>query len=293
METDLHLYRQTRESLMYDLEIPLTVRQGQVEVDAPSPGDDSILMHRTAVERVNSVIRDHGDRKVEILTAIKDFKKGIYELQWVNQRLEMEAEDWVEKTREFQLLRVTKDLQQALRSGTAENSSSLEVQLLEKNLEHQQRLHVKNLADRDAALRRVEVQISERRKQNRSLQRQLGDLEDMITDERRIQVSQAAEKGDEAAQDEVLQRRMRSLVTQARLRDIAKAQEAEIQALRAELERVRLRTFPSFVERGDNLPDEKALRAKMAGTMAAALSATGRSTASKKAGPAAATATRS
>lgn len=257
-QEELRGYHDRRETLLNDLEIPLTLRQGQVEVDDPEPGDDSMLLHRSVVEKVNEVIREHGDKKVEILTAIKDFKKGIYELQWTNQRLELESEDWAEKTKEFQLLRVTKDLQQALRSGTAENSSSLEVQQLEKNLEHQQRLHAKNVADREAAIRRIEKQINERRRQNGGLGNQWQDLGDMIEDERRIQMSQSMGKGEDGAgQDEIIQKRMRSLVTQARLRDIALAQEGEIEALKAELERLRLRTFPSFVERTNELPDQR------------------------------------
>lgn len=113
----LERYRAERDALLYDLEIPLTLKQGQVEVLEPVPGDDSLLLHRSVVESVNAVIKDHGDKKVEILTAIKDFKKGIYSLQWETQKLDLEARDWVEKTKEFQLLRVTKDLQQVGGSG--------------------------------------------------------------------------------------------------------------------------------------------------------------------------------
>ena len=56
-------------------------------------------------------------------------------------------------------------------------------------------------------------------------------------------------------------RKMRALVTQSKLRHIAKAQEEEILALRADLERARLRTFPSFAEPPSvRLPDIKGSR---------------------------------
>jgi cell division ATPase FtsA len=48
---------------------------------------------------------------------------------------------------------------------------------------------------------------------------------------------------------------MRALVTQQKLKDIAIAQAEEIMMLRTELERARLRTFPSFVERTGGHPD--------------------------------------
>ena len=55
--------------------------------------------------------------QVSILTAIKDFKKGIYVAEWESQKADMVIEDLVEKARELQLLRVTKELQQLLKQG--------------------------------------------------------------------------------------------------------------------------------------------------------------------------------
>ena len=40
----------------------------------------------------------------------------------------------------------------------------------------------------------------------------------------------------------------RSMVTHRRLKDIASAQQAEMDALAAELDKLRLRTYPTFVE---------------------------------------------
>lgn len=46
----------------------------------------AIFVHRKMVEGVNGVIRSKGQKKVDILTAIKDFKKGIYQLEWEHKR---------------------------------------------------------------------------------------------------------------------------------------------------------------------------------------------------------------
>lgn len=40
------------------------------------------------VEELNSVIQAEGVKKVEVLRAIKDFKKGIYDLQWKTEEQE-------------------------------------------------------------------------------------------------------------------------------------------------------------------------------------------------------------
>ena len=49
---------------------------------------DAVLIDRSVVEHLNEVIQGHGAGKVETLVAIKDFKKGIYDLQWEKERLD-------------------------------------------------------------------------------------------------------------------------------------------------------------------------------------------------------------
>jgi len=56
-------------------------------------------------------IKIYNHHKLFFFLQVRDFRRGIVQLQWDAQRVEMETEDLVEKTRDFQLLRVTKDLQ--------------------------------------------------------------------------------------------------------------------------------------------------------------------------------------
>lgn len=104
--------------------------------------------------------------------------------------------------------------------------------------------------------------MAEKRKQNTELKGQVDALDEMLAEEVRVQGSATV---NQAAEDTtMLHKRMRSLVTQARLRDIAQAQAQEVALLQGELERLRLRTFPSFVPRPDDLPDERPLGAVLA-----------------------------
>jgi len=48
---------------------------------------------------------------------------------------------------------------------------------------------------------------------------------------------------------------MKTMVTHKRLTDISKAQREELEMLRAEVERLNLRTYPSFVEESPCFPD--------------------------------------
>lgn len=68
--------------------------------------------------------------QIDILTAIKDFKKGIYEAQWQVAKLGMDEEDLTEQIKQFQLLRVTKQLQTVIKNGE-DISSANEVAALE------------------------------------------------------------------------------------------------------------------------------------------------------------------
>ena len=72
---------------------------------------DAVLIDKGLVHALNHDIKKLAREKIQILKEIRDFRKGIVMLQWENNRADMEAEDLVERTKEFQLLRVTKGLQ--------------------------------------------------------------------------------------------------------------------------------------------------------------------------------------
>ncbi|KAK9860353.1 hypothetical protein WJX84_002700 [Apatococcus fuscideae] len=127
--------QEERLNLETNLDIPIPLKMGQVEVELPglsetaaafvrsSPGpgggskgslSEAVLMPINQVEDVNGLIRAAGQRKVDTLVAIKDFKGSIHRAQWENARLELQARHLTETLRELQLLRVTREVQAAL-----------------------------------------------------------------------------------------------------------------------------------------------------------------------------------
>lgn len=134
--------------------IPLKLKQGQIEVEQAAVVTDfasALFVHRSAVQALNAEIKTLGGEKIEILRELRDFRKGIAEVLWDNERLAMEADDLVERTREFQLLRVTKDLQKLMKGG-GEDRHSAEVVQLERKLEAVGSSHETRIAERERQL---------------------------------------------------------------------------------------------------------------------------------------------
>ena len=244
-----------REYQVWDVDVSIRLKQGQVEVGASSEGNEKekwsasgdmaigILLDRQVIEDKNQVIQKHGGQKVDILKAIKDFKKGIYDIEWENNRLDMLEEDWAEKTKEFQLLRVTKSLQAFLKSGE-DTSNSSEHAALESRLDHNRALGAKSINEKQKGLNKIQRIMLDVKNHNSELDAQVRELEYAVKQKENAKKGKEEEKKDGK---QMAARRMRSLVTERKLVDISKAQAEEISLLQQELERLRRRTFPSFV----------------------------------------------
>lgn len=78
---------------VYNSKLPMKLKQGQVETQGRVSADFKgfALIPRDLMEELNTTITAKGAKKMAILTAIKDFKKGIYRLQWENQGHDMKA----------------------------------------------------------------------------------------------------------------------------------------------------------------------------------------------------------
>lgn len=82
---DLNQFLEYKFKNVYDLECLFEFKQGQVEVpQAPIVTNytDAVLVHRSVVENLNEQVRHLGQLKVEALTEMKDYRKGIHALEW-------------------------------------------------------------------------------------------------------------------------------------------------------------------------------------------------------------------
>jgi len=228
----------------WNLELPFKLKQGQVEVEEAAVVTDfggAELIHRSEVAGLNKDIKLLGGEKVQILREIRDFRKGIVQLEWENSRADMEAVDLIERTKEFQLLRVTKDLQGKIRGGSEENQQ-VEVAALEKKMEQLKAAHEDKVADLRRQVTKINIMIADRNSEMESLQGQIEQLEGSVLEREMIHEIQSHSK--DASGDGF--KRFEEMHMKRKLQTLVGMQTQEIGLLRDELDRLRRRTFPTF-----------------------------------------------
>ena len=242
-----------------DLDITLSVKQGQVEVEQAAVVTDmadALVVERGVIEACNGAITARGDDKIAVLHEIKDFRKNIHELQWNNQRLDLEEEDLLQRTRDLQLLRVTKSLQSVIKGGGDVNDTQ-ETAKLDKLYHYQVNAHKARVAEKLKTVQALQAQVRSCHKENVELDDDIFALESAVVERERLcklqgvnlaQQPDAKKASGPPPRNAKEAAKMNMMVTHRKLLDLAKAQTREIELMREELVRLRARTFPSFAQ---------------------------------------------
>ncbi|XP_078310806.1 cilia- and flagella-associated protein 43-like isoform X4 [Crassostrea virginica] len=229
-----------------NLEVQLMLKQGQVEVDPTNfihDYKDSALIHRTVVEELNSNIKQLGESKITSMMESKDFRKGIIQLEWEQKRMLMQMEDLQNKMKDIQFMKVTREIQLYLSNEDYEGKKSEEIGKLEQTILTQLKHHEKNVREKKRIIKDLGKTIKSRDSENSSMENDLAELNVTVNERRHIDEVNADRRsntGTEKRYQEIVQRR--------KLVDLAKAQAQEVAVLRAEVERLRMRTFPALVQ---------------------------------------------
>ena len=173
----------------FNIEQLYEFKQGHIEVSqAPlvTNYSDAILIHKSAIETLNDEVIALGQLKVDALTEIKDYRKGIHALEWENKMHDFQAEDMIIKAREVQLLRLSKEMQEYLRNGNVQRQSS-EVNNLERMLEHSQKSHLSGLNDREDTIAKLQSSRKKTMQENSRLQKQIEGLRMAVEEKSKIQ----------------------------------------------------------------------------------------------------------
>ncbi|XP_041476459.1 cilia- and flagella-associated protein 43-like isoform X2 [Lytechinus variegatus] len=242
----LNRLREERLRFTCNLEVQLVLKQGQVEVNVDefiADFDDSVLLHRSVVEDLNASIRQLGELKITAMKESKDFRKGIHVLEWEHKKMIMQIEDLLEKAKVIQMLKVSRELQGFLHNEDHEGKKQQQIQTLEHTLENQRAHHDKTVGERKQTISKLKHVIRQKEVDNATLDRELEEMTVMVSERKHINNVNAAARSDTGSA-----KRMQDIVQRRKLVDLAKAQAQEVAVLRAEVERLRMRTFPALVQ---------------------------------------------
>ncbi|KAL2083728.1 hypothetical protein ACEWY4_021501 [Coilia grayii] len=244
---EINSLREEKMRFRLDIMVQILIKQGQVEVEA---GDfvadysDSLLLHRSVVEDLNGTIRMLGEQKIASMVESKDFRKGIIQQEWEHRRMHMLMEDLNNRARDIQMLRVSQELQEYLSETDHDNRMSKQVATLEKTIAQQEKTHLKNIQNYKRLIKQLEKQTAAKAEKNTSLDTQLASMQITVAERRNIYDTIATEENQEAEAEQ----RYQDILKRKRLVGLAKEQAQEVAVLNAEVERMRMKTFPALAQ---------------------------------------------
>ncbi|KAF4726077.1 WD repeat domain 96, partial [Perkinsus olseni] len=264
----------------FDTEVAIMVRQGLLNLpEAPVATDCSdaiVVPAEEAIEIRNRHIISLAKEKLAVLHKIKEFRKKLNLVEWEQAVLTLEREDLEERSRDIQMMRVTKDLQTVLSESSKNPDGKRETKNVEDALKKLIEKVEQSGAEKEAALiKELELvkQTNDRqRKENEELKRKADELRRTVAQRESIRALQDSHTSQGAGGSSVYRagekripiggggrieenareiREAQARFAESRLRreqiDMARSHAKEIQKLRAVLDGYRQRTFPSFV----------------------------------------------
>ena len=239
--------RKSRLDDSLNLEIVVKIKQGQVEVahadDFEPNYDAAVLIHRDAVEALNVEVVKLAEVKVQHMTEKMKKQSGIHKLEWQHRRLGMNAEDLQRKTKDVQMLRVTRHMTLEGDSGSTEDRNRKANDILEKTIKQQEQLMKSQLDDRGRQAMAITRKIRGLNKETVKFEPEITELSNTVDERATMCRVHMAATGGKSKVDA----RLHAASSRRALVETVKAQADEISFLRDELERRRMKTFPAFI----------------------------------------------
>lgn len=236
-----------RQRFNLNLEVQLLLKQGQVEVDSGSfihDYKDSALLHRSVVEELNNNIKQLGESKIASMVESKDFRMGIIQLEWEHKKMLMNIEDFQNKMKDIQFMKVTREIQLYLNNAEQYDAKKQEeVSKLEQTILTKLKHHERKVNDKKKIIKELKKKSKHQTTENNQLETEQTELNVSVNERKHIDEVNAERRMDTGAE-----KRYQEIVQRRKLVDLAKAQAQEVAVLRAEVERLRMRTFPALVQ---------------------------------------------
>ncbi|KAF4685012.1 hypothetical protein FOZ60_007030 [Perkinsus olseni] len=251
----------------FDTEVAIMVRQGLLNLpEAPVATDCSdaiVVPAEEAIEIRNRHIIALAKEKLAVLHKIKDFRKKLNLVEWEQAVLTLEKEDLEERSRDIQMMRVTKDLQTVLSDVGIRRTSagsmatrimaayevlgSLFLELVKRTNDRQRQENEELKRKADELRRTVAQRESIRALQDSHASQDSEGSSVYRAGEKRIPIGGGGRIEENAREIREAQARFAESRLHREQIDMARSHTKEIQKLRAVLDGYRQRTFPSFV----------------------------------------------
>ncbi|XP_054687133.1 cilia- and flagella-associated protein 43 isoform X1 [Grus americana] len=238
---ELTWLQEEKMKLQLNLTVQFLLKQGQVELESTEIPDyaDAILINKSVIEELNCSIMAQGEKKIASMVECKDFSKGIFQLEWEHKKMRMQIEDLKQKARDIVTLPISKDRQLFLTVLNYNSHIAHHISVMEQTLGIMDKLHKKNVKNRQKRIKELEKCISLKEQENYELSLELKEMLVSVSERRHI-----FEAANTHVSEKIAKQRYRQILKQKRLRGLVKEQEEQCEILQAEVERLRSRTFP-------------------------------------------------
>lgn len=228
------------------------------------PVENSILVDCSNIEELNAELQSDFDKKTHAQRTNKDHTQMMQYLSLENSLLQVLTMDIVLKSKYLKLTRVTKKIQEVV-TGKEEINQQQIAKLYEDKKRNLEENTNKRIATLDKKFKEINADIKKKVEENTSFKFKLGKLNEEVENTKQIiQLDEQIERGDMDYEDQskkggVVANKSEEIAEVSKLKSIVKNYYEEIEYLRAELDKLRARTFPSFLQKPDNViyPDEK------------------------------------
>lgn len=234
--------RSTKIKEAHNIEVQLVLKQGFIEV--PTSGkitdfDEAVMVSRSDVAEINRLIVKVGNKKLKAMREAMNFRREILTTEWEHQRMKMKIKDHLERVKDIQTVKVTKEVQSYLKMKAKgrqgkELTFEQEVELIQKSYERM-------INDRKQSVAELQEKIAGIRKEIKKLNRKIKDINVDVC-EFKLNVDETLEQREK----NLIRLRMATLLKRAKLVKEIQENHNEILVLQTELELLRLKTYPTL-----------------------------------------------
>ena len=270
-ERELESLREDLKKSKLNFDILIKIKKGQDEItDDKGPQenvDESVLIDHTKIEELNKQINNVYYYQVQSLNKVNDHKEIESYMNLDLENINLEKHEIELKLRYLKLTRVTKKIQEVVTGREDVDQAQIGniYDQKKKNLEENKK---KREAIMDKKIYELRLEIDKKKKENLEFSIKLKKLMENVNLKEQIIMLDSEDKDQEEVQDakdvnnKNNKKKYKNFLEIARvtkLKNLVQQYYEEIEYLRTELDKLRARTFPSFLQKPDQIlyPDEK------------------------------------